>query len=100
MGCKISSLSKHCAVAVRALLALPTGFADKERAAVIGGSHGGFLTGHLMGQHPERFRCVLFHPMLEVFTERLMHKCRALGGFVTGHLMGQHPERIRCCMCL
>lgn len=32
------------------------GLADGSRAAVCGGSHGGFLTGHLLGQHPQRFK--------------------------------------------
>ena len=35
--------------------------------AVMGGSHGGFLTGHLLGQHPSRFNCgVLRNPVLDL----------------------------------
>lgn len=46
---------------------LRAGAIDKDRVAVIGGSHGGFLTGHLVGQHPERFRCgVLRNPVMDL----------------------------------
>jgi hypothetical protein len=55
---QIPLVSILCAVAAHAACGC-TGYADAERAAVIGGSHGGFLTGHLMGQHPDRFRCGL-----------------------------------------
>eukprot|EP00983_Pelagomonas_calceolata_P089413 1157308-Pelagomonas_calceolata.AAC.15 len=41
---------------------------DPKRLAVAGGSHGGFLAGHLMGQHPEAFK-----------------------GLLGGDSMGQHP---------
>ena len=35
--------------------------------AVMGGSHGGLLTGHLVGQHPTRFRCAsLRNPVMDV----------------------------------
>lgn len=34
------------------------GIADLSKMAVIGGSHGGFLAGHLMGQFPNMFKCV------------------------------------------
>ena len=44
-----------------------TGLVDKARVAVIGGSHGGFLTGNLVGQHPDRFRCgVLRNPVMDI----------------------------------
>ena len=34
---------------------------------MIGGSHGGFLTGHLVGQQPRRFRCaVLRNPVCDL----------------------------------
>ena len=35
--------------------------------AIIGGSHGGFLTGNLVGQHADRFRCgVLRNPVMDI----------------------------------
>ena len=35
--------------------------------AVIGGSHGGFLTGNLVGQHAARFKCaVLRNPVMDI----------------------------------
>ena len=41
------------------------GVVDPDRVAVMGGSHGGFLTGHLVGQHPTRFRTgILRNPVL------------------------------------
>ncbi|CAI5509579.1 unnamed protein product [Closterium sp. Naga37s-1] len=40
------------------------GYVDAARMAVIGGSHGGFLAGHLIGQEPDRFRtAVLRNPV-------------------------------------
>jgi acylaminoacyl-peptidase len=43
------------------------GTIDGGRVAVVGGSHGGFLTGHLLGQHPEAFTCgVMRNPVLDV----------------------------------
>ena len=43
------------------------GVIDEARVAVIGGSHGGFLTGNLVGQHPARFRCgVLRNPVMDL----------------------------------
>ena len=45
----------------------PAGAVDEARVAVIGGSHGGFLTGNLVGQHPERFCCgVLRNPVMDL----------------------------------
>lgn len=43
------------------------GCVDASRVAVMGGSHGGFLTGHLLGQAPDRFRCgVLRNPVCNI----------------------------------
>ena len=43
------------------------GYIHEDRVAVIGGSHGGFLTGHLLGQHPDRFKAgVLRNPVLDL----------------------------------
>ncbi|MCO5587771.1 hypothetical protein L7F22_041723 [Adiantum nelumboides] len=41
---------------LRALdLVVAKGLADSEKVAVLGGSHGGFLSAHLIGQAPDRF---------------------------------------------
>lgn len=43
------------------------GWVDPERVAIVGGSHGGFLAGHLAGQHPGSFRAaVLRNPVLDL----------------------------------
>ncbi|KAK9803410.1 hypothetical protein WJX72_008476 [[Myrmecia] bisecta] len=43
------------------------GYVDPGRVALVGGSHGGFLTGHLCGQHPDRFKCaVLRNPVCDL----------------------------------
>lgn len=47
--------------------AVKRGYTDPSRVAVIGGSHGGFLTGHLCGQFPSSFRCaVLRNPVCDI----------------------------------
>ncbi|KAH7665719.1 acylaminoacyl-peptidase protein [Dioscorea alata] len=37
---------------------LERGLADRSKVAILGGSHGGFLTTHLIGQAPDRFAAV------------------------------------------
>ena len=40
---------------------------DEGHVAVVGGSHGGFLGGNLVGQHAGRFRCgVLRNPVMDL----------------------------------
>ncbi len=46
---------------------LATGWTDPKRVAIVGGSHGGFLTGHLLGQRPGAFAAgVLRNPVLDI----------------------------------
>ncbi|KAK9806703.1 hypothetical protein WJX73_010367 [Symbiochloris irregularis] len=54
-----------CIASLDAVIAL--GCVDESRIAVMGGSHGGLLTGHLVGQHPQRFKCaVLRNPVMDI----------------------------------
>ncbi|GAB4823018.1 hypothetical protein N2152v2_010064 [Parachlorella kessleri] len=47
--------------------AIDKGYVDPSRVAVVGGSHGGFLTGHLLGRHASAFRAgVLRNPVCDV----------------------------------
>ena len=40
---------------------------DKDKVGVMGGSHGGFLTGNLVGQYPSTFKCgVLRNPVMDL----------------------------------
>lgn len=71
--CRLTKANNKCVSTPTLCLALcintcpSIGFADGSRASVCGGSHGGFLTGHLMGQHPDRFKCAgLRNPVLNI----------------------------------
>lgn len=60
----LSPLKRNVANTAGALL---PGLVDEGRVAVIGGSHGGFLTGNLVGQFPGRFRCgALRNPVMDI----------------------------------
>lgn len=48
-------------------LEVAEGRVDQERVAVCGGSHGGFLAAHAIGQHPDAFKAaVLRNPVLNI----------------------------------
>eukprot|EP00198_Chlamydomonas_reinhardtii_P011561 XP_001700898.1 acylaminoacyl-peptidase [Chlamydomonas reinhardtii] len=54
-----------CVASVEAAVA--EGLVDKSRVSVVGGSHGGFLTAHLLGQHPAAFRSgVMRNPVTNI----------------------------------
>lgn len=58
------------------------GLTDPQHVAVLGGSHGGFLTGHLVGQQPEAFCCaVLRNPVCDLST--MVHMSDIPGGWGT-----------------
>ena len=76
-------------------LRLCTGVVDEARLAVVGGSHGGFLAGNLVGQHPGRFRCgVLRNPVMDL---GLMVHVSDIPDWVFIEAWG--PQARRCWLC-
>ena len=45
-----------CIKSIEEALKHETKLIDGNKLCVVGGSHGGFLTGHLIGQFPEKFK--------------------------------------------
>ena len=45
-----------CIRALETVLKQESKLIDSNRLGVVGGSHGGFLTGHLIGQFPDKFK--------------------------------------------
>jgi acylaminoacyl-peptidase len=50
---------QDCVDATRAVMERQPPVVDGTKVGVVGGSHGGFLTGHLLGQHPNLFKVCL-----------------------------------------
>ena len=45
-----------CIKSIEVVLKQESKLIDSNRLCVVGGSHGGFLTGHLIGQYPDKFK--------------------------------------------
>ncbi|KAG9308672.1 Alpha/Beta hydrolase protein [Chiua virens] len=60
---QIGSLdTSDCVAAVEELI--KRGISDRDKQLVFGGSHGGFITGNLIGQHPDLFKAaVMINPV-------------------------------------
>ncbi|KAL9658716.1 hypothetical protein ABK040_005871 [Willaertia magna] len=60
---------KDCQLAVDHILQKYATLIDKNRISIIGGSHGGFLGAHLVGQYPDNYRCtILRNPVINLST--------------------------------
>jgi acetyl esterase/lipase len=75
-SCALQVDVKDCMAALDE--AVNEGYVDPARVALCGGSHGGFLAGHLAGQHADRFKAaVLRNPVLDISLMSRVRLCYA-----------------------
>jgi alpha-beta hydrolase superfamily lysophospholipase len=71
---------------------IKSGIVESKRVAVCGGSHGGFLAGHAIGQHSSYFKAaVMRNPVLDI---SLMSRVRTFARAAVVVFVRLHPNML------